>query len=369
MYIILTQCFASRVGGIESLVTNLALSIGNNHKVKVFADQHLVAQDEIFDSENKNILTIYRYSGIKFFRRRKKARDIKFFIENNKVDGIISDTWKSLELCIDSINSKNIPTICLAHGNELIYNNDSRKKRISYTFNKIKNIVANSRYTSELLRKIGLDEKKIYVINPGVKDIRRIKIEKTFNFSGKPILLTLARLDKRKGHLEVLYSIKKLKKDFPKLSYIIAGEGSEKLNLLKIVKELKIEDHVHFIGNINEKQKKEIFELTSLMVMPTLDDSNERSIEGFGISYIEAAMFGICSVANDVGGVGDAIIHNETGILLKSNEDLYLSLKNILSDELKLKKLGNNAKERALKDFNWENISNKCLDIFKTTTY
>ena len=40
MILILTQCFPSRVGGIESLVSNLALELGKNNKVIVFADQH-----------------------------------------------------------------------------------------------------------------------------------------------------------------------------------------------------------------------------------------------------------------------------------------------------------------------------------------
>ena len=52
------------------------------------------------------------------------------------------------------------------------------------------------------------------------------------------------------------------------------------------------------------------------MVMPTSDQIHNRSVEGFGIAYIEAAIFGICSVATNIGGVSDAIIDGETGILI-----------------------------------------------------
>ena len=55
MYIFTTQCFASRVGGTEDLMTNLALSIADKHEVAVFADQHFYIQDEIFDSNNESI--------------------------------------------------------------------------------------------------------------------------------------------------------------------------------------------------------------------------------------------------------------------------------------------------------------------------
>ena len=54
MIIILTQCFPSRVGGIESLMSNLALELGKKEKVVVFADQHHLLNDTIFDKKNQN---------------------------------------------------------------------------------------------------------------------------------------------------------------------------------------------------------------------------------------------------------------------------------------------------------------------------
>ena len=369
MYIILTQCFASKVGGIESLITELALSIGNTREVKVFADQHMVTQDEIFDSDNKKILTTYRYSGIKFFRRRKKARDIKLFIKNNKVEAIISDTWKSLELCIDSINSQNIPTICLAHGNELVFNNERKKAKASKVLNKIPNIVANSKYTAELVKSLHINKNKIHIVNPGAKDLRSLETKNSYNLSGDPILITLARLELRKGHQNVLHSIKKLKDDFPNIQYVIAGEGPERNILIKLTKDLEIQDNVIFLGEVNDQQKKEIFESASLMVMPTSNQIHNRSVEGFGIAYIEAAIFGICSVATNIGGVSDAIIDGETGILINSENDLYDCLSKILSDKIRLNKLGNQAKERALQRFSWNVVIEKYLDILKINSY
>ena len=57
--------------------------------------------------------------------------------------------------------------------------------------------------------------------------------------NGNPILLTIARLEKRKGHIEILKTIQKLKIKFPKIKYIISGEGSEKSSLEKMVKDLE----------------------------------------------------------------------------------------------------------------------------------
>ena len=76
MYIILTQCFPSRLGGIESLVSNLALNLGRSEEVLVLADRHNFFQDSIFDINNQDIITTRRYGGIKFFRRRKKVKEL-----------------------------------------------------------------------------------------------------------------------------------------------------------------------------------------------------------------------------------------------------------------------------------------------------
>ena len=85
MYIILTQCFPTRIGGIESLVSNLALSIGKNNKVIVFADRQNVFQDIIYDDRHKEKIIVRRYGGIKFFRRRKKVKELKLFIKTGKI--------------------------------------------------------------------------------------------------------------------------------------------------------------------------------------------------------------------------------------------------------------------------------------------
>ncbi len=365
MYLILTQCFASRIGGIEDLMTNFSLNLAIRENVKVFADQNLIAQDEIFDRKNANSLEVFRYGGIKFFRQRKKSRDVMTFIENNEIKAVVSDTWKSLEYCINYLKDKKIKTICLAHGNDLIFKDERRKERILSVYNKVDKIIANSRYTSNLIKTLSIQSQKIFIVNPGAKNLDEVKSSNNFNFSGNPILLTLARLEKRKGHQRVLEALKKLKNDFPHIQYIIAGEGDEKKNLINFTKNLDLNENVFFVGSINQNQKKEIFSQSTLMVMPTTNEVSKGSIEGFGISYIEAAMAGLCSVATDNGGVSDAIVNNETGLLLKSNDDLYSCLKTILFDTTKLKLLNLQAKKRALKDFNWDVVIEKYLDIIR----
>ena len=68
------------------------------------------------------------------------------------------------------------------------------------------------------------------------------------------------------------------------------------------------------------------------MIMPTLDESHNRSIEGFGIAYIEAAFLGIPSVASNSGGTSEAVLHKKTGIIIDNHKHLFQVINDLLLD-------------------------------------
>ena len=362
MILILTQCYPSRIGGIENLMFNLSYFLSKSNKVIVLADQHNIINDTIFDNEFKNKIIIKRFGGIKYFRKRNKFRELQKIINLQNVKVIISDSWKSLEIPFKNLEIKKIPSICLVHGNEIIIKNKNHRKRITNILENVNKIVSNSEYTKELIKNISTTLNNIETIYPGVSSFENIKEEKLFIKDGYPTLLTLARLEKRKGHQNVLYAISKLKKQFPNIQYIIAGDGEEKLNLKSLVNKLDISKNVIFIGSVSDAQKKYILNKTDLMIMPTIDETNKLSIEGFGIAYIEAASFGIPSIASNTGGTKEAVIHNETGIILNNLKDLENTIRELILDTDKRKLYGQNAKKRAA-ELNWDNQVLKYLNI------
>ena len=173
-------------------------------------------------------------------------------------------------------------------------------------------------------------------------------------------------MDKRKGHENVLQAISKLKNKYPNIRYIVAGEGAEKFRLKLIVDKLEIENNVIFIGSVTDEQKKYIFSKTDLMVMPTLDERNKLSIEGFGISYIEAALFGVPSIATNVGGTNEAVLHNKTGLILEDLNDLETSIIDLIDNKEKRASLGENAKKRAINELLWQSQIKKYNELIST---
>ncbi|MDA9748549.1 glycosyltransferase family 4 protein [Pelagibacteraceae bacterium] len=368
MIIILTQCYPPRIGGIENLIFNLSIYLSKYEKVLVLADQHNFVKETIFDKNYNNNLIIKRFGGLRFFRKRNKYRELKKIIELKKIKAIITDSWKSIEYPVSKINSKDYPIFTLAHGNEVIIKNNSHKKRIINTLSKIDKIICNSKFTENLVHNIDDKLNNTEVIYPGVSNFDLIKPEKIEIKNGRPTLLTLARLEKRKGHEVILNVIKNLKKSYPEIRYIIAGEGNNLANLKFISKKLEIDKNVIFLGPVNEKQKKYIFTITDILVMPTIDKSLEFSIEGFGIAYIEAGLFSIPSIASNVGGTNEAVLHKQTGIIVENINGLEKEIFDLLDNKNERIKLGNNAKNRVTNELLWSNQIKKYISLLSKYT-
>ena len=83
---------------------------------------------------------------------------------------------------------------------------------------------------------------------------------------------------------------------------------------------------------------------------------HNKSVEGFGISFVEAAQYGVPSIGGKDGGASDAIINEKTGLICDGNnlEDIYSSIDRLLKDG-KYKEYGKSAKENSY-NFHWDKI-------------
>ena len=156
-------------------------------------------------------------------------------------------------------------------------------------------------------------------------------------------------------------TVKNLLPKFPDLKYVSVGDGDERKNLEKLKKELSLTNNVEMIFNSTEQEKVALLEQSDVFVMPSV--IFKKSVEGFGITYIEAASYGKPSIGGIYGGEGDAIKSGKTGYLCNGNDlnAIYENLLKILTNE-KYKELGSNALEFS-KDFNWEKIIKKYINL------
>jgi phosphatidyl-myo-inositol dimannoside synthase len=362
MFLVATRNFPPELGGMQNLMEGLSNALLNHGPVKVFADN--IDNAESYDQISK--LSIERVSGFKIFRKYRKANLIKDFIENNYLRASFFDHWKSIEN-IDEEILKKTKSFCLIHSKEINHHIGSLlNKRTLKALNKADYVIANSKFTKELAIKLGVEAKVIKVINPGcnypitisedAKDYAKKIYENAF-----PKLITVSRLDGRKSHQNILMTVKNLLPKFPNLKYVSVGDGDEKNNLEKLKKELGLDKEIEFIFKSTEQEKVALLNQSDVFVMPSV--VYKKSVEGFGITYIEAASYGKPSIGGIFGGEGDAIKSGETGYLCNGNDlnALYDTLLKILENN-HYKELGAKALEFS-KNFNWSKIVKRYIEL------
>ena len=358
MYLIVTRSFPPEIGGMQSLMWGLAKELSKNYLIKVFAD----FQEGHKKFDEKVNFSIERVGGIKFLRKIRKAQLIDEISKEKKIEGIIADHWKSLELL-----KSNKKKYCLIHGKEINHPTGSRlNKRVLKVLNNVEKIIANSNYTKNLAIEVGVNEEKIVVINPGVEPVKELdnktaeKVESLLKVKS-PRLITVSRFDKRKNHEKVIMSIRNLKQIYPDIVYICIGYGDEEENLKELVKELNLESQIMFFKDISENLKNALIAKSNIFVMPSI--KYKTSIEGFGIAYAEAAQYGVPSLGGKDGGAADVIEHNKTGLICDGNnlDDIYSSLNSMIENK-KYFELGKNAKVYVSK-FQWKKIIEKYKKI------
>ncbi len=202
-----------------------------------------------------------------------------------------------------------------------------------------------------------VSKKRIEVIYPSLSEELLALAENSAFFtkdSSEAInILTVARLVPRKGHNQSLDAFALLRDQGLRvpIRYYILGDGPLYRDLMEQVKSLHLQDWVIFIRHADDSQLIEYYQRADIFLMPT--ERLRHDIEGFGTVYIEAAAFGVPSIASDVPGVDEAVIHEQTGLLTAANSvtDLSVALDRLIHDHALREKLGKQAQIRAFSEF------------------
>jgi len=359
MYLIVTRSFPPETGGMQNLMWGLTNSLSKYFMIKVFADYH--NQHQNYDKEVS--FSIERIGGIKLLRKYRKAHLVNEFIKNNKnIEGIIADHWKSLELI-----KTNKKKVCLIHSKEINHvQGTNLNKRVLNVLNNVDHVISNSEYTKNLAINCGVTQNKITVINPGIEPVKKLNekaIKESENLlkDKSPRLITVSRLDKRKNHEKIIMTLRNLKQIYPDIIYTCVGDGDEEENLKQLVKELDLDEQVLFLKKISQDLKNTLVAKSNIFVMPSI--IYKKSVEGFGIAFIEAAQYGVPSLGGKDGGASDAIEHQKNGLICDGNslDEIYSSINDLLNNK-KYLEYGKNAKENSTK-FYWDKIIEKYKKI------
>jgi len=281
----------------------------------------------------------------------------------------------------------NRPYTLIVHGQDILMAKTTPWKNfwMKKILNGATNIIANSKYTQDLILAEGVanpdklvfekseEPKYICVSYPCPKnfnlelDLERLNYWKhRLMLNGKFTLLSVNRLVSRKGNDKVIETLGALKEHLPDFRYIIVGNGVYQSKLENLIDKYDLGLNVTILNEISDEDLPYLYEACDVFIMPSrLNDLYD--VEGFGIVYLEAALFHKPSIAGNVGGAPEAVIDHQTGLLVNPNsiDEIGKAIMTLmLSEQLRLE-LGDRAYARAAKDFTWSNSFMNVTEILK----
>lgn len=252
------------------------------------------------------------------------------------------------------------------HGDEMLcaLRNPVLKKLFELTLERATGIVCNSLFTKNYLREKFKFNTPTHIINPIVRpgkfgdratnqqylENSRLNIRQKYNISENAIvILSVGRLVKRKGFTRVIDNLNQLLNQGLDVHYIICGRGKMQSELEQKASQLQVKQRVHFAGFVPDEDLAGYYAACDIFAMPTFFDTQGASIEGFGIVYAEAGYFGKPVIASRVGGVEDAVHHEENGLLVNADspEEISQALTRLCQDKQLREKLGSKGVELA----------------------
>jgi len=226
---------------------------------------------------------------------------------------------------------------------------------------------------NNLLNTCPVSKDKILILHNGADLVQfdpektdRNKIRREFEFNVDEIVIgMLARFTIGKGHEEFLWAAKELNKRYHNLKFLIVGEASHGENdyaegIKKLAREYNLEN-VIFAGFRSDIP--DVLSAMDIFVFPSHS-------EAFGIALVEAMAMAKPSVCADANGILDIAVDNETSLLFenKNGEDLFKKISALIESTEKRERFGKTARQRAMKLFDIEMLTDKVVGIYRLET-
>ncbi len=179
-------------------------------------------------------------------------------------------------------------------------------------------------------------------------------------------ILFVGRLVKRKGLVELLKAFELVSKSNSTVRLVIVGDGPFRPEFEGLVRESSVANRVEMKGTLTGQPLYLEYASCDVFVMPSKTTSVDT--EGFGMVFLEAAYFARPAVGTRSGGIPEAVVDGETGLLVEQGdiEGLALKIKTLLVDEELSERLGQNARQRVLSGYTWEKATENFLNMYRS---
>jgi phosphatidylinositol alpha-1,6-mannosyltransferase len=255
--------------------------------------------------------------------------------------------------------------VILAHGAELLPTIDRWRRPFwqwlqRRVLQSASLVIANSDYTRQLASRVAPKARTESI--PLAVDSQRFTprdreaAKNKYGVSGKQVLCTVSRIYAYKGHdvvLRALASLDPFQRE--QLVYLVVGRGPYEPSLRKLAADLRVESNVRWLGFVSEEDLAEVYSASDLFILCTRDAPEDRSVEGFGLVFLEAQSCAVPVVGTRTGGIPAAIQDGESGWLIDQDDCRALAniIRQLLCSPESFRAVGARARQRVIREHTW----------------
>jgi phosphatidylinositol alpha-1,6-mannosyltransferase len=274
-------------------------------------------------------------------------------------DALLALEWWPEGRALASLrSSRRSVTAVVVHGTDVArcLNEPRARRSAMQTLHAADVVVAVSNFTADLAAELGV---AATVINPGVEiepaAVDSDALAARLGISGRPVVLTVARLVPRKGHADLLAEWYRVVTAVPEAIWLVVGDGPEAARLQR-----DAPPSVRLLGDVDDETLTGLYRLADVHAMPGRTIGGE--IEGFGMAAIEAGAQGTPTVATAVGGTAEAV--GAGGVVVPDGRaDLVAeAIVDLLLDQERRDEFGQAARRRA-EQLAWPLIGRRYRDL------
>lgn len=267
-----------------------------------------------------------------------------------------------------------IQYLCYVHGEDVETAATSREHNwlVKQVCLKSQLLICNSQNSADIVKKLHYsDNQKIQVLHPGVNANLFIPANQDNHFKqqlgweDKFIIITVGRLQKRKGQDMMIKAMPEILKQHPNALYAIIGRGECKTELKDLINELNLSDSVQLLDEISDEQMIQCYQQCDLFILPNRTIKND--IEGFGMVLVEAQACAKTVIAGDSGGTKETMLVEQTGYIIDCTQTLAISttINQLIANPDKLDEMGKQGRLHVEQTLDWQAHALKAKDIFR----
>jgi glycosyltransferase involved in cell wall biosynthesis len=218
-----------------------------------------------------------------------------------------------------------------------------------------------SDYTAEQVARLhGVERDRIHVLPPPLDPHFLEMATQTSPAADEPVrsrMLSISRLneiDAPKGVERVIEALPALRVRVPDVNYVVIGTGDDRARIERLAAQHGVDDITRFLGAVDDRELHRYLDGTDLFVLPSAK-------EGFGIVFLEAAVYEKAVIAGNHGGSPEVVIDQLTGVLVDASDVQGLSdaAAELLLDDSRRAELGRNGAERVRSEYTYESFAQR----------